>query len=89
MNFKKFTLLNNRLQELLKEQLIFIHAERPDWWLWWKQHNLKDNDFEIDDLKNKIEQNRLCILSTIEELYEVTGFKPSELYEQVNLIFGT
>jgi hypothetical protein len=51
---------------LLKDQEMYFCAKRPDMWEWWKHCNLKDD--EIENLDEKIEENRQAILYTIDIL---------------------
>lgn len=83
-----FSALRNRLDNLLNEQLILIYAKYEDTWNWWKSRNLKEPDYQIENLEEKIEQNRLSILATINEIENLYFDDVSvSVYEQAELIF--
>jgi len=85
-NWKTF---NYNLINLLSEQEMLIHAEKPEWWSWWKMRNLKEPHFEIDNLKERIEENRQAILYTIDILLgnKLQDYKEELSDEQMELLF--
>lgn len=82
MNFKKFRLLNNRLSELLDEQLTLFLFERPQLLDWLSLEQLEK---QYPDLKEAIKLNQTYINSVIEELHYLLGGEIPE--EQLTLIF--
>lgn len=89
---KNWKIFNDNLIKLLNEQEMLNNAENPEWWSWWKLTNLKEPDFEIDNLSERIEENRQAILYTIDILLSnglEQDYKEEISDEQMELIFSS
>lgn len=83
MNFKKFQMLNYKLNQLLDEQLNLFLFERNKW----DVLRAEQLSQKFPDISQAKKQNNFAILSVIEEINSVMNFKPVNRQGQQG-IFG-